>query len=72
MYCSGYITTDRVSESHYIVGGQNSFDQSRFAGECDRVFIHGTGMKEGDKFQIVRRVKDPDHYEAFKGQRAGV
>lgn len=72
MYCSGYITTDRVSESRFIVGGQNSFDQSRFAGATDRVFIHGTGMKEGDRLQIVRRVKDPDHYEAFKGQRAGV
>ena len=27
MYCSGFITTDRIPENHYIVGGQNSPEQ---------------------------------------------
>lgn len=72
MYCSGYITTDRVPESRYIVGGQNSFDQSRFAGGTDRVFIYGTGLKEGDRYEIVRRVRDPDRYEAFHAQKAAI
>ena len=72
MYCSGYITTDRVPENHYIVGGQNSPDQSRYAGASDAVFIYGSSLKEGDKLQIIRRVRDPNHYEFFKGQRAEI
>lgn len=72
MYCSGYITTDRVPENHYVVGGQNSPDQSRYAGASDAAFIYGTGLKEGDRIQIVRRVRDPNHYEMFKGQKSDV
>jgi len=72
MYCSGFVTTDRIPENHYIVGGQNSPEQSRYAGNIDRVFIYGVGPKEGDKYHIVRRVRDPDRYEFFKGQRAEV
>ena len=30
------------------------------------------GMKEGDRYQIVRHVKDPNHYEFFHGQKAAV
>jgi len=72
VYCSGYITTDRIPENHYIVGGQNSPDQSRYAGGSDAAFIYGTGFKEGERIQIVRRVRDPNHYEMFKGQRSDV
>lgn len=72
MYCSGYITTERVPEHHYIVGGQNSPEQSRFAGPTDRIFIYGSGAKEGDRFEIVRRVHDPDRYEAFHGQQRDI
>src|SRR5438270_321150 len=72
MYCAGYITTERVPESHYVVGGQNSPDQSRYAGRSDSVFIRGSSLKEGDKYQIVRRVRDPNQYQTYKGQRAEV
>ena len=72
MYCSGFITTEKVPDNHYIVGGWNSPDQSHFAGSTDLVYIHGPELKEGDRLAIVRRVKDPNRYEFFKGAKSAV
>ena len=72
MYCSGFITTDKVPDHHYVAGGWNSPDQTRYAAAIDYVYIKGRDMKEGDRFQMVRPVKDPNHYELYAGQRAAV
>jgi hypothetical protein len=72
MYCSGYITTESVPDRIYVAAGHNSPDQSRFAGVSDTVFLHGTGIKQGERYQIVRQVKDTNHYEIFRGQRSAV
>ncbi len=72
MYCSGYITTEHVSEKLFVAAGHNSPDQSRYAGLSDVIFIHGPGMKVGDRYQIIRHVKDTNHYEIFRGQRSAV
>jgi len=72
MYCAGYITSERVPETHYVVGGWNLPDQVKYASSNDWVYIYGAGMKEGDRLQIVRRVRDPNHYEGYKGQKAAV
>ena len=72
MYCAGFISTDKVPESTFIAAGWNSPDQTRYAGISDIVYIHGHGLKEGDRYQIVRHVKDPNHFELYKGQAAAV
>jgi outer membrane protein OmpA-like peptidoglycan-associated protein len=72
MYCSGFITTEHVPEKLFVAAGHNSPDQSRYAGISDVIFIHGSGMKVGDRYQIIRHVKDTNHYEIFRGQRAAV
>ncbi len=72
MYCSGFISSDKVSESNYVAAGWNSPDQTRYAGVSDTIYIHGRGLKEGDLYQIVRHVKDPNHFELFKGQAGAV
>jgi outer membrane protein OmpA-like peptidoglycan-associated protein len=72
MYCSGYITTEKVPDKIFVAAGHNSPDQSRFAGVSDVIFLHGQGMKEGDRYQIIRHVKDTNHYEIYGGQRSAV
>ncbi|HEX7285911.1 MAG TPA: OmpA family protein [Candidatus Angelobacter sp.] len=72
MYCSGYITTDHVSEGRFIAAGWNSPDQTRFAARADYIYIHGKDMKEGDRLHILRHVKDPNRYEFYSGQHAAV
>jgi hypothetical protein len=72
MYCAGFISTDKVPESTFVAAGWNSPDQTRYAGISDIIYIHGHGLKEGDRYQIVRHVKDPNHFELYKGQAAAV
>jgi outer membrane protein OmpA-like peptidoglycan-associated protein len=72
MYCSGFLTNEKVPSKLFVAGGHNSPDQTRFAAAIDTIFIHGQGIKEGDRYQIVREVKDTNHYEMYPGQRAAV
>lgn len=72
LYCSGFITADKVPQGHFVAAGWNSFDQTRFAGSADYVYLRGHDMKTGDRFTIVRRAKDPNHYESYKGQKAAI
>lgn len=72
MYCSGFISSDKIPDSSYVAAGWNSPDQTRYAGVSDTIYIHGHGLKEGDLYQIVRHVKDPNHFELFRGQAGAV
>jgi outer membrane protein OmpA-like peptidoglycan-associated protein len=72
MYCSGFITTEKVPDKIFVAAGHNTPDQSRYAGKSDIIFLHGTGLKEGERYQIVRHVKDTNHYEIYSGQKSAV
>jgi hypothetical protein len=56
LYCAGYIKYQRFSKAPEIVGGEREPEQRSFA-EGDTVFLNWgaqQGIKEGQKFQIVR------------------
>lgn len=56
MYCAGYIKYQRFSKAPEIVGGEREPEQRGFS-EGDTVFLNwgaSQGLKEGQKFQIVR------------------
>jgi len=73
MYCSGFITTEKIPENRYIVGGWFSPDQTHFAGATDYVYIYGgTDLKPGDKLHILRRVRDPNNYERYRGESGAI
>lgn len=72
IYCSGFITTDHVSTDRFVAAGWNSPDQTRYAGSSDIVYIHGRNLKEGERYSILRHVKNPNQYEPFRGQRWAV
>jgi hypothetical protein len=70
MYCSGTITTDAVPQSSYIISGEQSVDKVAFVvGQL--VYINrgsSQGVKVGDEFQVVRRVKEELKEPWFRGQ----
>lgn len=73
MYCSGYITNERVPGDRYVAAGWNSPDQTRYAASTvDRIYLRGRDMKVGDVYTIVRHVKDPNHYEYYHGEKAAI
>src|SRR5262245_8672844 len=72
MYCSGFITNEHVPDKIFVAAGSNSPDESRYAGVSDVVFLHGRDIQEGGRYQIVRHVRDTNHYESYNGQRSAV
>lgn len=73
MYCAGFITTQTIPETSYIAAGWNSPDQTHYAGATDFVYIEGgSAFKAGDKVQILRRVRDPNHYELYRGEKKAI
>ena len=72
MYCAGFITTEHVPDNRFVAAGIYSPDQTRYAAAGHYVFIHGHDMKEGDRFMIVRHVRNPNRYETYPGQNAAV
>jgi len=72
LYCSGFITTEKIPEARYVVGGLDTPNQSQYAASIDIFYVHGQGMKEGDRFEFIREVKDPNHYDAFPGQKRAI
>ena len=69
--CSGYITKQAPSTANYVAGGAESPVASQF-GQDDIVFLTGSGYEVGQRYSIVRAVKDPNRQEMFPRQHADV
>ena len=70
VYCSGFYTTERVSDELRLVGGEQSEYKIRFVTE-DIVFLSkgsNQGVREGDRFSVVRPDKDALQVQWFKWQ----
>ncbi|HZQ90568.1 MAG TPA: OmpA family protein [Terriglobales bacterium] len=67
IYCAGFVTSS-LPTTNYIAGGWRSPEQSRFA-DRDLVYLAGGGLQDGAQYSVVRELKDPNHSEAYRGQR---
>ncbi|MGZ4788201.1 MAG: hypothetical protein ACXVZX_06750 [Terriglobales bacterium] len=69
LYCSGFMTNESISKTNLITGGEFSPAQTQFS-RGTTVFVGGGGMQAGSEYSVIRELKDPNHFEAFNGQRA--
>ncbi len=70
VYCSGFITDQRVPDEMRLVSGEQSNVKLIFS-RGDVVFINrGTaqGVRVGDRFSVVRPVSEPNKVQWFKWQ----
>ncbi len=70
VYCSGFFTDDKVPAETRLISGEQSSNRVVFA-SGDHVFISkgsAQGVRVGDRFSIVREVKDPNEVQWFKWQ----
>jgi outer membrane protein OmpA-like peptidoglycan-associated protein len=68
--CAGFITNQNYGSAARLTGGWESPNTSRFA---DRDFVYITGNAQpGQEFSVIRKLRDPNHSEAFPGQRRTV
>lgn len=71
LYCSGFITNEKPILTNKVAAGVNSPDTTNYA-TGDYVYLSGSGFAEGARYSIVRELRDPNHYEPFRGQRAAI
>ncbi len=71
LYCSGFITNQKINSTNLVSGGQNSPNETLYA-TGNLIFLSGSGYQEGARFSVVRELKDPNHYEPFAGQRTAL
>lgn len=67
LYCSGFISHQTFPRSQYITGGDFAPHSSRF-GVGDQVFLAGTGYEVGQRYAILREVRDPNGQMMFGKQ----
>ncbi len=61
--CAGFITDQPVPKDKYVAAGWATPHQTKFA-DRDYVYLTGGGFQEGQRYSIVRQIKDPnvEHY----------
>jgi len=70
LYCAGFLSKP-ISKDRYISGGMESPHTTRFV-DADAIYLNGKGYEGGQRFTVVRELKDPNRYEIFKGQWSAV
>jgi outer membrane protein OmpA-like peptidoglycan-associated protein len=69
MYCAGFMTREHVKDDVHVVGGEHSPEVTRFeAGTV--IYLEGANVEEGQTYEILRELKDPNEYQAYPGQRS--
>jgi len=68
IYCSGFITKERVPDANYVNGGLETPTSTKFEiGEL--VYLAGGGYQTGQLYSVVRELRDVNEYEIYAGQK---
>lgn len=67
--CAGFISKQLVPNSNFVAGDlYTPSDTKNSNGEV--VYLAGKGYEVGQKYTIVRELRDPNRYEIFAGQHS--
>jgi hypothetical protein len=69
LYCSGFINKQLLPNSNFVAGGLQTPNTTKNA-NGDVVYLAGSGYQAGQKYEILRELRDPNEYEMFRGQHS--
>ncbi len=67
VYCAGFISREHFASGRAVQGGSRSPEEDHFTAR-DTIFLAGSAYEVGNRYAIIRDVRDPNRYEYFKGQ----
>lgn len=67
VYCAGFISREHVATGRTVQGGSRSPEADHFT-KKDIVFLAGSGYEVGERYAVIRDIRDPNRYEYFTGQ----
>jgi hypothetical protein len=71
LYCSGFISKQNYDAANQVTAGEGSPNQTLYAGR-NVILVSGSGYQEGARYSVIRPLRDPNHYEPYKGQRKDI
>ncbi len=67
--CAGFVSKQLLPNSNFVAGGLYTPNTTKYTnGEV--VYLTGKGYQVGQKYTIVRELRDPNRFELFDGQHA--
>jgi hypothetical protein len=67
--CAGFITKQLVPNANFVAGNlYTPIDTKNSNGEI--IYLAGKGYEIGQKYTVVRELRDPNEYEIFAGQHS--
>jgi hypothetical protein len=70
LYCAGFLRKPE-HKKNYVTGGTESPFTTNFA-NGDAIYLNGKGYEAGQRYTIIRELRDPNRYELFPGQFAAM
>ncbi len=67
--CAGFISNRLLPNSNFVAGGLQTPNTTKFANN-EIIYLAGSGYEVGQRYEIVRELRDPNRYELFSGQFA--
>lgn len=67
LYCSGFVSKENIPAANHVVAGYNAPHETRYTtGEF--VYLIGSGYAVGNRYTVLRKVRDPNGEQMFPGQ----
>jgi hypothetical protein len=67
--CAGFVTKQLLPNVNYVSGGLDTPNTTKYA-NGDVIYLTGKGYELGQRYQIVRELRDANRFELFSGQFA--
>jgi len=69
--CAGFISKETYNRGNYILSGSESPAATQFT-IGDTIFLEGSGYTEGERYSVLRELRDPNRNSAFPGQSTAI
>ena len=72
VYCAGFISKEKFNTANQVTAAEGAPSETLSATTSAIVLLSGSGFQEGQRYTVLRELKDPNQYEPYKGQRKDI
>jgi hypothetical protein len=69
LYCAGFISKQLLPNANFVAGGLQTPNTTKFV-NGEMIYLSGGGYQAGQRYTILRELRDPNQYELFQGQHS--
>jgi hypothetical protein len=69
LYCAGFVSRNLLPDANFVAGGLDTPNTTQY-GDGELIYLTGKGYQAGQRYSVIRELRDPNRYEMFAGQFA--